>query len=267
MAAPPSSFQFDAQQPVDHADEATLRPGPQQLRARRLAALDRSETHRRDTEVQPQPQPVPNTEVQPQAVPDAEEADDEELQNEEAEDEVRAPLRTGYFDQLLPGPAPPTLQLDELAMAIRQRRGPTCACGNRVTVRLDGRSICTRCFIMYNSAHDPENNHNDVLVEDGEVLITVENHNIAGRLDRYVFNNTNVGGIMNMLVNLPEFDFWGWSIDQMRLFRAGADPQDWYLDDAEVFTENTTLVLLLVPFYGPRPRRRSRQRQAARRSR
>ena len=57
MGATPSPFQFDA---------ATLRPGPQQLRALRLAALDPSEAHRRDTE--PQQQPVPNTEVQPQAV-------------------------------------------------------------------------------------------------------------------------------------------------------------------------------------------------------
>jgi hypothetical protein len=56
----------------------------------------------------------------------------------EAEDEVRAPLRTGYFDQLLPGPVPPIFQFDELAVAIRQRRGPVCACGNgrRITVKL-----------------------------------------------------------------------------------------------------------------------------------
>ena len=82
------------------------------------------------------------------------------------------------------GAPPSPFQFDELATAIRQRRGPTCACGNRITVRLDGRSICTRCFIMYNSAHDPEHNHNDVLAEDGEVLITVEYKNIAGRLGR-----------------------------------------------------------------------------------
>ena len=147
MGAPPSPFQFDVQQPVDHADEATLRPGPQQLRALRLAALDPSEAHRRDTEPQPQP------------VPDTEEADDEELQNEEAEDEVRAPLRTGYFDQLLPGPAQPILQFDELAVAIRQRRGPVCACSNgrRITVNFEnvdpeglGGPICTSCFVYYN---------------------------------------------------------------------------------------------------------------------